>query len=183
MLNPAVRRPHVFWLFGLSGAGKSTLARSLADNLRASGIPVLSLDGDELRQGVCRELGFSNPDRNENLRRAAEVAKLGLQSELMVVASFITPLAAHRLLVSEIVHRDKISLIFLNASVDICRDRDFKGLYRATAAGTISHMSGISSLFEAPSEADLILHTGSETADLSAGRLQDFARKTIKGSN
>ena len=101
--EPNQVKPTVFWLFGLSGAGKSSLAQPLSTHLQSMQLPVLALDGDDLRRGLCRGLGFSDEDRSENLRRAAEAALLAIRSKLMVVASFITPLEEHRDLISQII--------------------------------------------------------------------------------
>ncbi len=167
--------PHVFWLFGLSGAGKSTLAGRLAAHLRAAHAPVLALDGDTLRGGLCTGLGYSDSDRAENLRRAAECAKLGLESGLCVVASFITPLQAHRDLVTKIVGRERLSLIFVDAPLEVCRQRDVKGLYARAASGQVAHMTGIASGFEAPAAADCTVATADEPLEHSSTKLNAFA--------
>ncbi len=166
---------HIFWLFGLSGAGKSTLATALVDALRARGTAVLALDGDALRAGLCRGLGYSDADRAENLRRAAEAAKLGTASGLCVVASFITPLASHRRLVREILGGQDLSLVHVSAPLEVCRARDTKGLYARASAGQVAQMTGLSSAFEAPSHPDLVITTA--TADIAAcsARLLAFA--------
>ena len=166
---------HVFWLLGLSGAGKSTLAAALAGDLRARGLPVLTLDGDVLRSGLCAGLGFSDSDRSENLRRAAEVAKLGAVSGLCVVAAFITPLEIHRQLVTEIIGRKNLSLIHVNAPLDTCRERDVKGLYARAQAGQIAQMTGLSSAFENPRHPDLVVNTAAENVNTSSAALIRFA--------
>lgn len=171
---------HVFWLFGLSGAGKSTLADSLALALRAGGRPVLTLDGDALRAGLCRGLGFSDTDRAENLRRAAEAAKLGASSSLCVVASFITPQKSYRDMVNGIVGRDHLSLIYVDAPLEVCRQRDVKGLYARAQAGQVTQMTGLSSSFEAPTGADLVIPTAEEGIAASSARLLDFARARLR---
>jgi adenylyl-sulfate kinase len=177
-----VGRGHAFWLFGLSGAGKSTLADRLADSLRQQGIPVLSLDGDRLRHGLCAGLGFTEADRTENLRRAAEVAQLGTASGLCVVASFITPLAAQRAQVRRIVDRDHLALIYLNASLQICRTRDVKGLYAQAAVGRVANMTGVSAAFEPADDAELVLDTGLESVDQSFARLRQFTQERLHRS-
>lgn len=171
--------PHVIWLLGLSGAGKSTLAERLGAVLRDRGIPVLMLDGDTLRAGLCTGLGFSDADRSENLRRAAEAAKLGLQSRLCVVASFITPLELQRQQIAHIVGRENLSFVHLDAPLDVCRTRDVKGLYARSAAGGVKNMTGITSAFESPKHADLTLATSRDTADECAGKLLDFALRRL----
>ncbi len=166
---------HVFWIFGLSGAGKSTLATSLLKNLQARGLGVLALDGDVLRAGLCRELGFSDVDRTENLRRAAEVARIGADSGLCVVASFITPLNTQRSLVRKIVGEDRMSLVFADAPLAVCLQRDVKGLYARAQAGKLPQMTGFGSTFEAPGSADLILPTSGISPESSTGSLREFA--------
>lgn len=170
---------HVFWLFGLSGAGKSTLAGRLAAGLRARAVPVLALDGDALRAGLCRGLGFSEEDRAENLRRAAEVARLALDSGLCVVASFITPAEAHRRLVAETVGADRLSLVWVDAPLDLCRARDVKGLYAGAAAGRVDRMTGLTAPFEPPARATLTLDTARRSADACAEELAAHARRTL----
>lgn len=171
----------VFWLCGLSGAGKSTLANALAEGLRARGVPVLTIDGDVLRTGLCRGLGFSDSDRGENLRRAAEVANLGVDSGLCVVASFITPLEAHRRIVKDTLGSRAFSLIYANAPLTVCRERDVKGLYTRAKAGQISSMTGLTSAFEAPAHTDLTIETSTETVADSVAKLLRFAT-TLLGS-
>lgn len=166
---------HVFWLFGLSGAGKSTLATALIGQLHARGVAVLALDGDVLRAGLCHGLGFSDADRAENLRRAAEVARIGADSGLCVVAPFITPLNAHRRRVRDIVGADRLSLVFANAPLAVCLQRDVKGLYAKARTGQVPQMTGISSAFEEPEQADLRLSTAGITPEASIQSLLEFA--------
>jgi adenylylsulfate kinase len=172
---------HVFWLFGLSGAGKSTLSKALQRGLNESGHQgVLLLDGDRLREGLCRGLGFSDEDRSENLRRAAEVARLGVENGLLVVAAFITPLETQRRMVESIVGRDSISLVFLDASLEVCRRRDVKGLYGRAAAGGVQKMTGLTSTFDPAKTCDLLVNTGAESQETSMQKLIEFARRRIK---
>ena len=174
-----VHRPpspgHVFWIFGLSGAGKSTLASALIGDLRGRGVPVLALDGDILRNGLCTGLGFSDGDRRENLRRAALVAQLGTASGLCVVASFITPLETNRQLVREILGPDHLSLIYADSPLEVCRQRDVKGLYARAQAGQIPQMTGMGSSFQVPAQVDLTLSTATETPAASVQKLVEFA--------
>lgn len=166
---------HVFWLYGLSGAGKSTLAGLFTKELRARQIPVLALDGDTVRAGLCAGLGFSEDARTENLRRSAEVARLAIASGLWVVASFITPLESQRALIAEIIGADALSLIYLDAPIDICMARDAKGLYARAKEGRLSQMTGISSRFEAPARADLTLGTGATNPEACCAQLLAYA--------
>lgn len=169
---------HVFWLFGLSGAGKSTLATLLIEELRRRGVSVLALDGDVLRSGLCKGLGFSDEDRAENLRRAAEAARLGLQSGLFVVASFITPLESHRRLVAKILDPN-LSFVHVSAPVEVCQARDVKGLYAGAKAGKVTQMTGISAKFEPPSRMELTLETAQQSVDSSGRELIEFARQRL----
>ena len=173
---------HVFWIFGLSGAGKSTMAKVLIHSLRSRGTSVLELDGDVLRTGLCRGLGFSDEDRKENLRRAAEAARLGADSGLCVVASFITPLESQRRLVEEIVGRDRLSLIFADSPLDVCQQRDVKGLYAQAQNGLVTQMTGIGSAFDEPANPDLKLSTSGCTPAESAQILNDFALTRLEQS-
>lgn len=173
------RRPQVFWLFGLSGAGKSTLAARLATALRQDGIPVLELDGDAVRSGLCLGLGFSDSDRTENLRRSAEAARLALKSNLCVIASFITPLEAHRQLVTAIIGQDRLSRVFIDAPLDTCRARDVKGLYARAAAGSVFQMTGLTSQFERPGSCEFTVNTTGQNVDVCAARLLEYATRFL----
>jgi adenylyl-sulfate kinase len=172
---------HVFWLFGLSGAGKSTLADALRHDLFAGfGERALRLDGDSLRLGLCQGLGFSDDDRTENLRRAAEVAHLGLESGFSVVASFITPQEGQRRMVESIVGVERISLVYVDAPLAVCQQRDVKGLYAKAATGGVSLMTGVSAFFERPFRTPALqLDTAMEPAGRSAARLKQFARQKL----
>lgn len=172
-------QPHVFWLLGLSGAGKSTLASRLGAELRAHAVPTLLLDGDALRAGLCAGLGFSDADRAENLRRAAEAAKLGLHSQLAVIASFITPLEANRELIGRVIGRDRVSFIYLSAPLEVCRARDVKGLYAKASAGAVPLMTGLTSNFQPPATSDLALDTSRDSVDGSAAQLLGFALRRL----
>lgn len=167
---------YVFWLYGLSGAGKTTLANLMTDALRQRGIPVLALDGDGLRAGLCAGLGFTETGRTENLRRAAEVARLAVDSGLIVIASFITPLQEQRRLVSSIIGTDSLSLIFLHAPLATCQHRDVKGLYQQARSGQVGQMTGVTSPFEEPERADLVLETATLSPEACLSRLLEHAQ-------
>ena len=171
MSAPSSTPGHVFWLFGLSGAGKTTLAVMLANVLRRRGVAVLTLDGDALRSGLCAGLGFSEEDRTENLRRAAEVARLAVDSGLCVVASFITPMQAQRDLVGRIIGEPALTLIHLHAPLAVCQARDVKGLYRGAQTGRVGQMTGITSPFEDPGTAGLRLETATTSPETCLDRL------------
>lgn len=146
------QKARVIWLFGLSGSGKSTLATGLERALLADGFTTHLLDGDNVRTGLNRGLGFSDEDRAENVRRVAEVAKLFVDAGVVVVASFITPLARHRSLVRDIVGADDWIPVFVDASFATCARRDPKGLYAKAAAGAVGQFTGRDSGFEVPAE-------------------------------
>lgn len=169
----------IFWIFGLSGAGKSTVASALVEQLCNEDIPVLALDGDTLRAGLCYGLGFSEEDCTENLRRAAELARLGTASGLCVVASFITPLESHRHLIKSIVAPERISMIFANAPLDACRQRDVKGLYARAQVGLIQQLSGVNSPFEVPAQVELDLPTSTVPPEVSVQLLWNFAQTRL----
>ncbi len=153
----------VFWFFGLSGSGKTTLTSALAEILRAQGRIVLLLDGDALRAGLCRDLGFSDEARTENIRRAAELARLASAQGQVVLAAFITPREDLRRLVRSIIGADQVDLIWVNAPLAVCQQRDPKGLYRQSAAGSLPLLTGVHSTFEAPAAPDLHLATDRHT--------------------
>ena len=167
---------HVFWLFGLSGAGKSTLADALSRDLFSEhGEKVLRLDGDRLRSGLSCGLGFSEADRTENLRRAAQVARLGIESGLVVVAAFITPQEIQRSTVESIVGASSLSFVHVDADLATCCRRDVKGLYASAANGAVKQMTGISAGFEPPvNPPALRLKTGDESSEQSLATLKAF---------
>lgn len=147
------------WLTGLSGSGKSTLACGLAARLTAQGRPCYVLDGDQLRQGLSRDLGFSDLERRENVRRAAEVARLFNDAGLTVLAALISPRRADRALAAKIVGPSRFVEIHLATPLDVCERRDDKGLYRQARRGALPHFTGVSAPYEAPVDPELILDT------------------------
>lgn len=154
----------VIWLYGLSGSGKSTLAIALERRLHAEGFATQLLDGDNIRTGLNRGLGFSDADRAENLRRIAEVAKLHAHAGLVTLCSFITPLRAHRALAREIIGAGDLLEVFVKADFATCAKRDPKGLYAKAAAGGVGQFTGKDSSFEEPL-------TGTETSPGEAATL------------
>lgn len=171
---------HVIWLFGMSGAGKSTLAVALQrEILRMMSKRALMLDGDRLRVGLCRGLGFTDLDRDENLRRAAEVARLAVESGLIVIAAFITPHEIHRHFIRRIVGEPHLSLVYLAATLEVCRKRDTKGLYARADTGGVALMSGIDSRFDEPSQVDLQIDTSLSGVDDCLETLTDFVQQRL----
>ncbi|NVN42265.1 adenylyl-sulfate kinase, partial [Ameyamaea chiangmaiensis] len=163
-------RGAVFWLTGLSGSGKSTLARGAETALFAEGIDVAVLDGDTLRAGLCADLGFSDADRRENIRRAASVARIMAETGQVVIVALISPLAADRAMAREIVG-EGFEDVFVDTSLDQCEARDPKGLYAAARAGRITGFTGIDAPYEPPANPDLRLATGAEATGETIARL------------
>jgi len=156
--------PKVFWFFGLSGSGKSTLSNRLGEALKSKGLPVFSIDGDQLRQGINKDLGFSSDDRKENIRRAAEISKLMSDNNQIVLASFITPEESHRDMVSQVLG-NTVRFIFVEADLKTCRQRDVKGLYRQVDEGSLAQFTGVSAPFVRPKKVDLVLDTTMNSVD------------------
>ena len=164
---------------GLSGAGKSTLAMGLESRLYKRGVATFVLDGDNLRHGLCADLGFSMADRTENIRRAGEVAKLFAQAGLVVICALISPLEADRKMVKASCARDEIKFIevFVDAPLSVCEERDPRGLYRKARTGEIKEFTGVDSPYEKPTAPDLHLQTGELTYEETLRELYDFVVK------
>lgn len=168
------QRAHVIWLYGLSGSGKSTLAIALERRLAALGHATHLLDGDNVRTGLNRNLGFSDADRDENIRRVAEVAKLFVGAGLVTVCSFITPARSQRAAARSIIGAEDFTEVFVRASFDTCAARDPKGLYAKAKAGGVGQFTGKDSGFEPPVDGDpgvFVLDTESEPPEASLERL------------
>jgi len=155
----------ILWFTGLSGAGKSTLAHAVEEQLHQLGCKTYVLDGDNVRHGLCGDLGFSDKDRKENIRRIGNVSKLFLDAGVIVLSAFISPFKADRQLVRNMVTPGDFLEIYCNSSVDICEQRDVKGLYKKARLGEIKDFTGITSPYEAPSNAELTVDTGNDTLE------------------
>lgn len=153
------QRSVVIWLVGLSGSGKSTLARGLESILYRQGRMTKLLDGDNLRVGVNSDLGFSAQDREENIRRAAEVSRLFMIEGIITICSFITPTAAIRDHAREIIGPEDFFEVYVNCPLEVCESRDVKGLYARARAGEISDFTGVDAPFEAPEAPDVEIRT------------------------
>ena len=153
------QRGVVIWLYGLSGSGKSTIANALERHLHDSKRFVTMLDGDNLRSGLNNNLGFTDEDRCENVRRVAEVAKSIVRTGAIVIVSVITPQEQFRKAAREIIGGEDFLEVYVQASFETCRQRDVKGLYDKAEAGKVAHFTGKASVFEEPAHADIILNT------------------------
>jgi adenylylsulfate kinase len=140
----------VVWFTGLSGSGKSTICNSLEVRLNERGVNTITLDGDSVRNGLNKDLSFSNEDRSENIRRVAEVSKLFIDAGVVVLTSFISPFEKDRNLAREIIGDNNFLEIFVNTSLETCIHRDVKGLYAKSKSGELDNMTGIDSIYEAP---------------------------------
>jgi adenylylsulfate kinase len=153
------QRSKVIWFTGLSGSGKTTLARELEKQLFQKGFLTQVLDGDNIRSGINNNLGFSDDDRTENIRRIAEVSKLLINSGVITINSFISPTDKIRNMALEIIGKNEFIEIFLSTPLEVCELRDVKGLYRKARLGLIKDFTGIDSPFESPSEPDIDIDT------------------------
>ena len=170
----------VLWFTGLSGSGKSTLAHVLEEKLFNKGCKTLVLDGDNVRHGLNSNLDFSDDDRKENIRRIGEVAKLMLESGLIVMTAFISPFREDRAAVRNLISNSDFIEIYCKASLETCEARDVKGLYKRARAGEIKNYTGIDSPYEAPNNPELIIDTDKETLDESVSKIYSFLeRKAI----
>lgn len=163
-------RGAIIWFTGLSGAGKSTLAHAVEEELHQRGCRTFVLDGDNVRHGLCGDLGFSGKERVENIRRIGEVAKLFMEAGVIVLTAFISPFRAERERVRGMVGHGDFIEIFCDSSIEICERRDTKGMYKKARAGQIPEFTGISSPYESPEDPELIVNTG--IAELDACVLQ-----------
>lgn len=155
----------VIWFTGLSGSGKSTLANALELQLHAQGKRTYILDGDNVRQGLNKDLGFTDADRVENIRRIAEMAKLMMDAGLIVMTAFISPFRQEREMARELIGAENFVEVFVDTPLDVCEQRDPKGLYKKARSGQLPNMTGINSPYEAPLKPDVLLRTNLENPD------------------
>lgn len=163
-------RGAIIWFTGLSGAGKSTLAHAVEEYLHQNGCRTFVLDGDNVRHGLCGDLGFSAADRVENIRRVGEIAKLFMEAGIIVLTAFISPFREDRNRVRTMVQPGEFIEIHCQCPVEVCEQRDTKGLYKKARAGQIEQFTGISSPYEAPNMPELVVHTAEKS-------LQDCVRQ------
>ncbi|MCE4937068.1 adenylyl-sulfate kinase [Aliivibrio fischeri] len=160
------QKPAVLWFTGLSGAGKSTIAGALESKLAELGYHTYLLDGDNVRHGLCKDLGFSDHDRQENIRRIGELAKLMADAGLIVLSAFISPHRAERQMVRELLPEGEFLEVFVNTSLDECEKRDPKGLYKKARAGEIKHFTGIDSEYQQPLNPEIDLPAGTQSIEV-----------------
>lgn len=163
----------IVWLTGLSGAGKSTLASRVEEVLFQSGCRTYLLDGDNVRHGLCSDLGFSAKDRQENIRRIGETARLFMDAGIIVLTAFISPFRADRELVRALVQPGDFIEVYCNATLHVCENRDPKGLYKKARRGDIPEFTGISSPYEAPLNPEIEVFTGRENLDVCVAQVID----------
>lgn len=175
------QRPMVLWFTGLSGSGKSTVAKLVEQSLHRAGRHTYSLDGDNLRHGLNRDLGFTDQDRVENIRRVGEVAKLMVDAGLIVLCSFISPFRAERQMVRETLGEGEFLEIFVDTPIEECIRRDAKGLYARAMRGEIANFTGVSSPYEAPAAAELVLDGASAAPEALARLVLDLVERRAAG--
>ena len=157
----------ILWFTGLSGAGKSTLANAVEDKLYQLGHRTYVLDGDNIRHGLCKDLSFSDKDRTENIRRIGEVAKLFVDSGVLVLSAFISPFRSDRDAVRALVADGDFIEIYCKCDLSVCEDRDVKGLYKKARAGEVPFFTGISSSYEEPLKPEIEVNTGAQSLEES----------------
>lgn len=155
----------ILWFTGLSGSGKSTLAHAIEEYLHQHNCRTFVLDGDNVRHGLCSDLGFSSKDRTENIRRIGELAKLMLEAGVITLTAFISPFREDRRLVRGLFPHGNFLEIDCNASLDVCEERDTKKLYKRARAGEVKEFTGISSPYEVPKKPELEINTGQQSLD------------------
>ena len=171
------QKPCILWLTGLSGSGKSTIANALEGELYRTGHHSYLLDGDNIRLGLNKDLGFSDQDRVENIRRIGEVAKLFADAGLIAITAFISPFRADRDLVRSLVAPGEFFEVYVKAPLEICEQRDPKGLYKKARAGAIKQFTGIDSPYEEPLKPELVIDTAAQSLEQSTQQLLDALRR------
>ena len=170
----------VFWFTGLSGSGKSTIANKLEEALYENHFQTYTLDGDNIRGGINKGLSFTAEDRQENLRRIGEIAKIFVDAGVVTIASFVSPLEVDRKLVRDIVGKEDFIEIFVDTSLEECERRDVKGLYKKARAGEIKNFTGIDSPYENPRNPDIIIKTEFETEEEAVKKIMLFVKEKLK---
>ena len=170
----------VLWFTGLSGSGKSTIANKLEETLYENHFQTYTLDGDNIRRGINKGLSFTPQDRQENLRRIGEIAKIFVDAGVVTIASFVSPLEVDRKLVRDIVGKEDFIEIFVDTSLEECERRDVKGLYKKARAGDIKNFTGIDSPYENPINPDIIIKTEFETEAEAVQKIISFVKDKLE---
>ncbi|WP_179004917.1 adenylyl-sulfate kinase [Winogradskyella forsetii] len=173
-------RSLLMWFTGLSGSGKSTLANLVEEALHKMRISTFSLDGDNIRQGINKDLSFAPEDRTENIRRIAEISNLMVDAGVVTLAAFVSPYIKDRDNIRHIVGEENFVEIYINTSLEECERRDVKGLYKKARAGEIKNMTGVSAPYEAPVNPDLEIVTDHQSIETSVQTILDFIIQKLK---
>jgi len=176
-------RSLILWFTGLSNSGKSTIAHALEEKLHTMGRRTFVFDGDNVRHGLCSDLGFSPEDRNENIRRIGEMAKLFIEAGIIALMAFISPFRADRERVRSLVQEGDFIEIYCKCPVDVCEQRDVKGHYKKARTGELKEFTGISSPYEEPAQPDIVLDTSTMSVEQCVAVAMDFLFKTISISS
>lgn len=171
------QKPCIIWFTGLSGSGKSTIANALETRLNQIGLHTYLLDGDNVRHGLNKGLSFSNEDRIENIRRIGEVGKLFVDAGLIVITAFISPFRSDRHMVRNLVEKGEFIEVFIDTPIEICEQRDPKGLYKKARAGEIPNFTGIDSPYEAPHSAEIHIQTSNISIDEAVGLILHYLQE------
>ena len=164
----------ILWFTGLSGAGKSTLAHAVEEELHQRACRTFVLDGDNVRHGLCSDLGFNDEDRKENIRRIGEMAKLMLESGVIVLSAFISPFRDDRRAVRKLFPHGEFIEVYCDCALEVCESRDPKGIYQKARKGEIAHFTGISSPYEIPENPEMTIKTDTETLNESVQRVINY---------
>lgn len=171
------QKPCILWFTGLSGSGKSTIANAVEAALHSQGRLTYILDGDNIRHGLNKNLGFSDEDRSENIRRIGEVAKLFVDAGLIVLTAFISPFRADRDRVRSLVEEGEFIEIYVQCPLDSCEERDPKGMYKQARAGIIKEFTGIDSPYEKPAQPEIVVDTENWSIEQSVQHIMDYLKK------
>ena len=170
-------KAYLLWFTGLSGSGKSTLANLVEIELHKKGVSTYILDGDNIRQGINKDLSFTPGDRSENIRRIAEISNLMLDAGVVTLAAFVSPYLKDREAVKQVVGIDNVIEIYVNTSLEVCEQRDVKGLYKKARAGEIKNMTGVSAPYQPPIAPDIEIVTDGHTTQQSVDAIMQFLNK------
>jgi adenylylsulfate kinase len=176
-------KSYLIWFTGLSGSGKSTIANLVETALHKKGISTYILDGDNIRQGINKDLSFAPQDRSENIRRIAEISNLMLEAGVVTLAAFVSPYTKDREGVKHIVGADNFIEIYVNTSIEECERRDVKGLYKKARKGEIKNMTGVSSPYEAPINPDLVVLTEGQSVEKNVDQILKLLSQKINLNN